>query len=304
MIRFLNAARWPSLLHLLAALAVVLMLHPSAARAQDTAQQALADTIATLESDLDARIGVFIRDTGTGWDWRHRESERFLMASTFKSLLCGAVLEQLDRGALSLDERLAIRPGEIHGHAPVTRDRAGQTLPVEELCLATLDLSDNGAANLLVDRLGGPAEVTAFLRQIGDTTTRLDRKEPDLNLFVPGDPRDTTSPLAMVSSWQVLLLGDALQAGSRARLARWMGFGGVTGDLIRPHVPQGWAVSDKSGGGRDHTRNIVAMVTPPGQAPYLVAIYLSDTPANWKTRNAAVSALGAAVIRVIEARLP
>ncbi|GHC63327.1 class A beta-lactamase [Neogemmobacter tilapiae] len=262
---------------------------------------ALGDTIRALEKRLDARIGLFLRDSGTGWEWAHRPDERFLMASTFKSVLCGAVLERVDQGQITLDEGLDIRAGEIHGHAPVTENRVGESLRVDELCLATLDQSDNGAANLLIDRLGGPEEVTAFLRRIGDETTRLDRKEPALNLFAPGDPRDTTSPRAMAQTWETLLLGDVLQPESRALLAGWMSLGGVTGPLLRVHAPQDWAIADRSGGGRSHTRNIVAMITPPGRAPWFVAIYLSDTPANWSTRNAAVSELGAAVVKVIAA---
>lgn len=272
-----------------------------AAKAQG-AERGLAATIADIEARLGARVGVFVGDSASGWQWGHRENERFLMASTFKSLLCGAVLEQVDRGAVSLSDAVTVRGEEVHGHAPVTKDRIGQPMRIDDLCMATLDLSDNGAANLLVDRLGGPGQVTAFLRRIGDATTRLDRKEPELNTFVPGDPRDTTSPAAMAGSWKAMLLGNALSAESRARLIDWMSHGGVTGALIRAHTPKGWAVSDRSGGGRHHTRNIVAIITPPGHAPYLVAIYLSDTPANWRTRNDAVSQLGAAVIRLIQSR--
>jgi beta-lactamase class A len=268
----------------------------------DPTEQALTETIATMESDLQARIGIQILDTADGWTWGHRQDERFLMASTFKSVLCGAVLQAADQGHLSLTEPVAIRADQIHGHAPVTEAHVGGQLPVADLCLATLDLSDNGAANLLIDRLGGPSEVTAFLRGIGDPVTRLDRKEPDLNLFAPGDPRDTTSPAAMVATWQALLLGDALTPASRGLLNDWMSFGGVTGDFFRASAPAGWRIADKSGGGRDHTRAIVGLLTPPDRAPFVVAIYLSDTPANWSTRNKAVSDLSRAVVDLLKTR--
>jgi beta-lactamase class A len=268
----------------------------------DPAEQALTETIATMESDLQARIGIQILDTADGWTWGHRQDERFLMASTFKSVLCGAVLQAADQDRLDLTEPVPIRADQIHGHAPVTKGQIDGQLPVADLCLATLDLSDNGAANLLIDRLGGPSEVTAFLRGIGDPVTRLDRKEPDLNLFAPGDPRDTTSPAAMVATWQALLLGDALTPASRGLLNDWMSLGGVTGDFFRASAPAGWRIADKSGGGRDHTRAIVGLLTPPDRAPFVVAIYLSDTPANWSTRNKAVSDLSRAVVDLLKTR--
>ncbi len=46
--------------------------------------------------------------------------------------------------------------------------------------------------NKLIAHVGGPASVTAFARQLGDETFRLDRTEPTLNTAIPGDPRDTT----------------------------------------------------------------------------------------------------------------
>ncbi|MFQ1702098.1 class A beta-lactamase [Loktanella agnita] len=289
-----------SLFHALAALALCLPWPAGQAAAQTAEQQALTATVARLESTMHARIGVFIKHAGTDWQWGHRETERFLMASTFKSLLCGAVLDRVDHGTLSLDESLLVRPEEIHGHAPVTRDQTGEPLSIGTLCRATLDMSDNGAANLLIDRLGGTAEVTAYMRRIGDTVTRLDRKEPDLNSFVPGDPRDTTSPVAMATSWETMLTGDVLSHESRAHLANWMGDGGVTAALIRPHVPAGWHVSDKSGGG-DNTRSLVAMLTSENGSRYFVALYVSDTLVDWDTRNAAISELGAAAVAYIQA---
>lgn len=269
----------------------------------DKAVNRLKATILDLEVTLSARIGVSVFDSGSDWRWGHRENDRFLMASTFKSVLCGAVLDRVDRGVLALDQEVMIHPKDILDYAPVTKRHASKTLSLGVLCHATLDQSDNTAANLLINRLGGPDQVTAFARAIGDSVTRLDRMEPELNNFAPGDPRDTTSPAAIVATWHKMLLGRALSAGSRAQLADWMRAGGVTQALIRASTPKTWDVVDKSGGGRRYTRNIIAMITPPDSAPVFVAIFVSDTPADWETRNAALRKIGAAVVEVIKSGL-
>lgn len=289
---------------LVAGIALAAFLHAPARASEDEALGAasrLAETIRAVETDLDARVGVLVRDTASDRRWSHRADERFLMASTFKSVLCGAVLERVDQGALTLDDPLEVRPADILAYAPVTAPRVGETMPVDALCLATLDMSDNTAANLLIERLGGPGEVTAFLRRNGDEVTRLDRLEPDLNRFDPADPRDTTSPEAMLATWEAMLLGEALTPASRARLTDWMSQGGVTGALIRAATPEGWAVADKSGGGEGYTRNLVAMLAPPGRAPWLVAIYLSDSPADFATRDRAVAEVAARVVELVAA---
>lgn len=294
------------ILPLAAALAFAAAPAPAAiaagARTGTEAEAHLGAVVRTLEADLGARIGVLVRDTATEWAWGHRQNERFLMASTFKSLLCAAVLDRADDGTLSLAEPIPVRAQDMVEYAPVTETRVGGTMTAGELCLATLDLSDNPAANILIGRLGGSQAVTAFLRGIGDEVTRLDRMEPELNIFAPGDPRDTTTPAAMLSTWQAVLRGPVLSPTSRATLEGWMSHGGVTGALIRAHTPAGWSVADKSGAGRGYTRNLVAMVTPPQRESFLVAIFVSDTPADLATRSAAVAQIGAAVIEVLQAR--
>jgi beta-lactamase class A len=288
-----------SLARLAAGLALGLFVGATASA--QTAELQIAATIERIEQTLDARVGLLVRDTGSNWSINHRADERFLMNSTFKAMLCGAVLDRVDEGTLDLGERLDISAEDILSYAPVTETRVGETMSLGELCFATLDMSDNTAANLLIDRLGGPESVTAFLREIGDPVSRLDRREPEMNTFSPSDPRDTTTPAAMVSTLEAMLAGDALSPESRAQLVDWMSHGGVTGALIRASAPEGWLVADRSGSG-NYNRNVVAMVTPPGRAPYFIAVFLSDADADFATRNAAVIALSEAVMEVVASR--
>ncbi len=261
----------------------------------------LLQTVERIEQTLGARVGILVRDTGSDWAIGHREDERFLMTSTFKPMLCGTVLDKVDAGDLALDEPVEIEASDILDYAPVTETRVGSTMSLSELCFAALDMSDNTATNLLIDRIGGPQAVTGFLRGIGDSVSRLDRREPDVNAFSPGDLRDTTTPRAMASTLEAMLSGDALSPNSRAQLVNWMSHGGVTGALIRASTPDGWLVADRSGSG-DFNRNIVAMVTPPGQPPYVIAVFLSDADADFDTRNAAVIDLSEAIMNVVTSR--
>ncbi len=287
-------------LPLLAASLSLGLLAGAAALAQDP-EQRLAATIDRIEQDLGARVGVVIRDSGSDWSVRHRADELFLMASTFKTLLCAAVLHRVDAGDIDLEERIAIEADDLLDHAPVTETMVGDTMSLGALCHAALDMSDNTATNLLIDRIGGPQAVTDFLRGTGDPVTRLDRREPEVNSFAPGDPRDTTTPEAMAATMEVLLTGDALSPQSRALLVDWMSGGGVTGALIRASTPEGWHVADRSGSG-NFNRNIVAMVTPPDRPPYFIAIFLSDAEADFDTRNAAVIAVSQAAMQVVTSR--
>lgn len=277
---------------------IALGLSLGAALSAETPQATLEKTVAGIEQRLDARVGITLVDTGSGETWSHRPDERFAMNSTVKVPICALVLQQHDEGRLSLTEPLPVRESDLLSYAPVTSEHVGDDMSVSELCLAALDMSDNTAANLVLDRVGGPRSVTDLFRQAGDPFSRLNRREPDLNDVAPGDPRDTTTPAAMAATLRELLLGETLTPSSRDQLAAWMSHGGVTQDLIRSHAPAGSEVYDKSGSGAQ-TRNIVALVAPSDGAPWIATIFISEADTDFTTRDAALKELSAAVMAVI-----
>lgn len=264
--------------------------------------QDLKKTVAAWEERLDARIGVVLRDTSSDWEIAMRADERFPMSSTFKSLLCGAVLASVDSGQESLDRRITYTADDLVTYSPVTEKQLNDGLTVSELCEATVTLSDNTAGNLLLEAVGGPEGFTTFLRGIGDATTRLDRWETALNEGTAGDPRDTSTPSAILNTLEALLLGDVLKPASAAQLRRWMIEDKVADALIRVHIPDGWVIGDKTGAGGNGSRAIIAFIQPETDALYFAAIYLTESDADFALRNQVVSEIGQAMIAEIEAR--
>jgi beta-lactamase class A len=243
---------------------------------------------------------VFAVDTGDGTGMSHRADERFAMCSTFKWLLAAFVLWQVDQDEISLDERLSYGPSDLLDYAPVAKAHVDTGwLSVETLCRASVTISDNTAANLLLHRVGGPSELTSFLRQTGDTVTRLDRNEPELNTNLPGDERDTTTPRAMAGSMNRLLVGDVLSARSRDMLQQWLKDSTTGLERLRAGLPSGWIAGDKTGTGVNGAANDVAIAWPPNGSPILIASYLSESDASPAARNAA----HADIARSIAARM-
>ena len=240
-----------------------------------------AQALRALETQSGGRLGVAVRDTGSGAQLLHRADERFPLCSTFKLLLAAYVLHRVEQGAEGLERRVTYPASVLVTHSPRTAPHAegaapGGGMTVAQLCEATLVISDNAAANLLLARHGGPQGLTAWLRSLGDMHTRLDRWETELNSALPGDPRDTTTPQAMLATLNKVLLGDALGPASRSQLQNWIK-GNLTGDhSLRAGFPTGWVVGDKTGSGDLATRNDVAIAWPSGgRAPLLVASYLT-----------------------------
>lgn len=236
-----------------------------------------------------------VLDTGSGRQSGYREGERFPLCSTFKLLAVSLVLQRVDRGAEKLDRRIPVPAAAIVVNSPVTKAHAGSEMTLSELCEAAMTYSDNTAGNLLLESFGGPAALTKFARAIGDSVTRLDRTEPDLNEAVPGDERDTTSPAAMLANLKKLALGSELSDSGRAQLTAWL-VANKTGDArIRAGVPHTWRIGDKTASGERGTTNDIAIAWPAEQAPILICSYLTDTSAAAADRNAILAAVGRAV---------
>lgn len=224
----------------------------------------------------------------------HRADDRFAMCSTFKAPLAACVLQRIDRGELARDARLPLREEDLLDHAPVARARLAEgSLPVEDLCAAVIEVSDNTAANLLLAQVGGPTGFTAFLRGLGDAVTRLDRDEPSLNTNLAGDPRDTTSPRAMAATMRAIALGDGvLSAASRERLVGWMIASRTGLSRLRAGLPERWRIGDKTGTGERGAANDVAIAWPPDGAPIVIACFVDAAPASPDARNAAHAEVG------------
>ncbi|MES2532560.1 MAG: class A beta-lactamase [Pseudomonadota bacterium] len=253
----------------------------------------IAEAVAAAESVSGGRLGVCILDTATGRRFGHRADERFPMCSTFKWLATACVLQRVDAGREQLARPIAIPRSAILPHSPSTEPRVGGRMTMAELCEAAITQSDNAAANLMLASFGGPAGLTRYLRGLGDKLTRLDRNEPSLNESTPGDPRDTTTPAAMLGLLQTLLIGDALKPASRDQLRDWL-LANQTGEgRLRARLPAGWRVGDKTGSGAHGSHNDVGIVFPPGRPPLLVATYLTQTAATLEQRNATLAAVGA-----------
>ncbi len=271
----------------------------SRAFGEEAATRRWTDTLADIERTAQGRLGVAMLDTGSGLVLGWRQDERFAMASTFKAVLAGWMLALVDQGRERLDARVHYAKADVVAYSPVSGARAGDGggLTVGELCAATVSLSDNTAANVLLARHGGPAAFTAFVRSLGDQVTRLDRTEPALNEAAVGDPRDTTTPQAMLQTLQKLVLGDALTPTSRAWLQRWLVETSTGDKRLRAGVP-GWKVGDKTGTASDSgTANDIAVLWPPGGgAPVVVTCYLTRSKASPEQRDAAIAQVARAVV--------
>lgn len=273
-----------------ATLAGGLTLGACSHRREPTDANRVESLLRVLEQEVGGRIGVAALDTSNGARISYRGERRFAMCSSFKWLLAAVALERLDS-----NEVLPIAQSDLLFNSPVTSVHIGGAMSVEALCEATIVTSDNAAANLLLRRLGGPERFRAYLLNNVDAVTRIDRYEPELNENAPGDPRDTTTPDAMVRTMNRLLVEDGLRPENRERVLGWMVACQTGLDRLRGGFSPDWRAGDKTGtsDGEHNATNDVAIAWPPSKSgPILIACFMSDSVVDLTARKAAHARIG------------
>ena len=249
-------------------------------------------SIEQIESRVSARIGIAVYDSATKQTWSYKGDERFPMMSTFKTLACANLLYDFENEGLDLGLKVGIESDDLIVWSPVTKHLVGKELSLENACTATMTMSDNTAANVVLTGVGGPNGLTEFLRLAGDSNTRLDHMEPELNHARPGDVRDTTTPNSMVVTLNELVYGNTLSQESKLKLKNWMMGNKVSDGMLRSILPNDWSIADRSGAGAYGSRAITAMVWSENRAPLIISISLTETELTIQERDKVINEIG------------
>ncbi len=261
---------------------------------------------ARIERRIGGRLGVALVDGDGNLVTSHRGDERFAMCSTFKAPLASALFAAHDQGLVDMDATFEVSEKDAISYMPYVQERLEDRQPVSlrSLARAAVEISDNAAANIVLRAVGGPEGFTRFLRGQGDQHSRLDRWETELNENAPGDPRDTTTPIAMARLMHELAVSNTGPDRHKRTLQEWLKSSRTGGARIRAGLPKGWPVGDKTGTAPGGTAyNDVAIIWPSSDAssvkPVILAVYTDRPTAKAKKVNAAIADVGQASARLI-----
>ncbi|MBW8481116.1 class A beta-lactamase [Actinomadura sp. PM05-2] len=257
--------------------------------------------IHALETSRKTRIGAFAVDTGTGRTAGYHDGERFPSLSTFKAIACAAVLAKARRTDPGLPARVVHwTDTEEVDNSPVTKGHGTAGMTVADLCEAAITQSDNTAGNMILRQIGGPAGLTRYYRSLGDPLSRLDRWETDLNIWRPGEHRDTTTAAAMGRDLRATATGGALTAPDRATLTGWMRATITGGARIKSALPPGWTAGNKTGTGSTYgTANDIAVAWPPTGAPVVIAVFSRRTDPAGTADEEAIAGTARVLLRAL-----
>ena len=172
--------------------------------------QKLDTTIHDTDRNLDGVMGVAVQDLTSGQTLFLQPDEVFAQASTIKIAVLAELYHQAQQGKLKLTDLYTVQKSDLVQDSDIMN---GLTPGVTRITLRDLGtmmvaVSDNSAANVLIDRVG-MENVNALLNSLGLTHTRLRRKMMDLKAASEGrenisTPREMMTLLDQVYRGKVL----------------------------------------------------------------------------------------------------
>ena len=256
---------------------------------------AQSENFSALEEKYNSVIGIYAIDTETNKIIEYNADLRFAYCSTHKIFTVAELLRQKNLNELQKIKHF--RAEDILSYAPITKNHVADGMTWFDICQAAIRFSDNTAANLILDEIGGVKNFKKSLRKIGDKITFPSRNEPELNFFAPNDIRDTSTPRQMALNLQKYIFFDVLSDDKKNLLIDWMSNNSITDTLIKAGVPKNYLVADKSGSGGNYaTRNDIAVIFPPNHKPIIMAIMTRNKNVDAKFNDALIAEIAKIIL--------
>lgn len=156
--------------------------HPSASPSTASAWPAMSLAVAPIVDAAERqgiRVSVGIKDlSGQAGNAQVLLGSRqsYMPASTIKMALVSTLMQQVDKGVLTLDQKVTVKPEDVvGGTGSLQKETFPQDVTIERLARLMITQSDNTATNVLIDVVGLD-KVQALMDQLGLKTMHLGRK--------------------------------------------------------------------------------------------------------------------------------
>lgn len=227
----------------------------------------------------------------------------FPMQSVYKLPIAMAVLDQVDKSILTIDQKVKVELADLVPPAlrSPLRDKhpRGVELTVRELLEYMMVDSDGTACDVLLKLIGGPQTATAYLRNLGVTGINIATSEKEMSTNDEVQYRNSSTPDAMVVLLKKLSEGQGISAPHREMLLDFMIKTPTFPGRLKGLLPAGTVVAHKTGSsgtkkGLTRATNDVGLITLPGGKHLAVVVFVSDTKADSTTREAVIAKIARA----------
>ena len=234
----------------------------------------LESTIRAVDQNLDGVMGIAIEDLTTGQKYFLHEDEVFAQASSIKVAVLAEFYHQAQQsaegasGKAKLSDLYVVDAKDLVADSDIMLGLTPGVTRITNRDLATMmvAVSDNSAANILIDRVG-MANVNALMDSLGLMHTRLQRKMMDVKAAAEGRENIST-PREMMTLLEQIYRGKVLNKEMTADFLKMLSTHKES--FIARDLPDGLQVADKPGE-LEGVRNDVGIVFAQNR-PYVICV--------------------------------
>ena len=251
--------------------------------------------IETIIAEANGVVGVGIMDLKSRETLLINDSHKFPMQSVFKFPLGMAVLDQVDKGKLKLSQKVHITKQDLNPNtwSPIQKKfpEGNIDLTVAELLSYTVSQSDNNGCDILFRLVGGTKNVQSYIHGLGVKNIAIVATEEEMSKGWDVQFTNWCKPSAMLQLLDIMHQGKKLSKSSNDFLIKIMTETTTGPNKIKGLLPKDAVVAHKTGASGTNDKGITAasndagIMTLPNGKHIAVVFYVSNTPADEKTRD-------------------
>lgn len=276
----------------------------------------LEKQIAKIAEEAKGKVGVAAVLLETGDAAMLNADQHFPMQSVYKLPIAMAVMEQIKRSELDLDEKIGVTKEDMvrQGQRSPVRDANpnGGEFTIRELIRLALVESDGTASDVLMRVAGGANEIQSYLSLIGVQDLKVVNTEKEIGRDWKTQYDNWASPSASVDLLRWLqsahgIENDRFRDGAKPA-APTDGYMLIVASMatslpgqkrLKGNLPKSSVVAHKTGTGGTQNgvtgaTNDIGIITMPNGKNLAIAVYVSDSPADEKTREAVIAKIAKA----------
>jgi beta-lactamase class A len=213
-------------------------------------------------------VGVGIQDLSNNKTFYFNKNAKLPMQSVFKFPLAMAVLDQVDKGKFSLEQKILITKKDVTPdyYSPI-RDKYPEgnvELTLAEIIKYAVSNSDNVACDVLFRLIGGPANVQKYIRSLGVKDISVVYNEVDMQAVWGRQYENWCKPKAMLQLLKIVSEGKKLSKTSNDFLWKTMIETSTGQNRIKGLLPANISVAHKTGTGGTNDKGVTSAINDTG----------------------------------------
>ena len=271
----------------------------------------LKKEISKITEGKKATVAVSVLGIDFPFQYNNNNAEKKLpMQSVFKYHIALAVLDLVDQGKLSLDQKVFIKKSELlpNTWSPIREKNpeGNFEMPISELIEYSVAMSDNVGCDVLLRLIGGPKVVHDFLISKGAKDTQIVYNEEIMQSAWKNQYENYTTMKSATRLLKDFYKGKILSKKSTEFLLAVMYRTSTGLNKIVEQLPKYAKVAHKTGSsgkndaGLTGAENDIAIITLPNGKTYAIAIFVSDSTESYDVNCKMISDISKVVFETLE----